>query len=208
MVIYKIINLINKNIYIGQDYSNRQNYFGSGVFIKRAIKKYGIENFKKEILEHCSSRKQLNEREIYWIQKLNSKVPNGYNITDDGEGFKGKHTDETKRKISKNHADFSGKNHPMFGKHISEEHKRKLIESNKGRVGWNKGKVALNKGSHHTEEAKQKIRAKRAQQIITEETKQKIGKALRGYKHSEKSKQNMSQGKIDMWKKRKQVQEV
>lgn len=202
MIIYKVTNLISGKSYIGQYSGNKQDYYGSGKLIKRAIQKYGIENFKKEILEICSSKKQLDKREIFWIKKLNSKAPNGYNLTDGGEGFRGNHTEKTKQKISENHADFSGKNHPMFGKHISEEHKRKLIKSRK-KPFWNKGKVALNKGSHHTEEAKQKIRIKRAQQIITEKTKQKIRKALKGYKHSEKSKQNMREGKISWWKERK-----
>lgn len=169
MIIYKVTNLISGKSYIGQYSGNKQDYYGSGKLIKRAIQKYGIENFKKEILEICSSKKQLNEREIYWIKKLNSKSLNGYNLTDGGEGgntfdfhklncqcsfCKAKRHElllkSVRQKISKNHADFSGKNNPMFGKHLSEEHKRKLIEANTGRVGWNKG-------GFRTKEIKQKI---------------------------------------------------
>ena len=50
MQIYKITNLINGKIYIGQDSNDRLDYFGSGLLIKRAIKKYGKENFNKQII--------------------------------------------------------------------------------------------------------------------------------------------------------------
>ena len=51
--------------------------------IHQAIRKYGIENFAFEVLEECAEA-LLNEREIYWIAKLNSKQ-NGYNMTDGGD---------------------------------------------------------------------------------------------------------------------------
>ncbi len=54
MEIYKITNNINKKIYIGKDITCNPNYFGSGVFIKKAITKYGRENFTKEIIDFCS----------------------------------------------------------------------------------------------------------------------------------------------------------
>ena len=47
MIIYKTTNLVNKKIYIGQDSKNNPEYLGSGAIVKKAIKKYGKENFKK-----------------------------------------------------------------------------------------------------------------------------------------------------------------
>ena len=47
MEIYKITNLINNKIYIGKDTTSDPNYFGSGLLINRAFKKYGKENFTK-----------------------------------------------------------------------------------------------------------------------------------------------------------------
>ena len=81
-IIYKTTNLINGKIYVGQDSFNNVEYFGSGKIIKQAIEKYGKENFKKEILEKCSSREELDERETFWIQELKSHDREiGYNIS-------------------------------------------------------------------------------------------------------------------------------
>lgn len=72
-------------------------------YIGRAIRKYGLKNFKVEILEECETPEQLNEREIFWISTLNTKSPNGYNLTDGGEGMHGfKYNEETRAKISTN----------------------------------------------------------------------------------------------------------
>jgi group I intron endonuclease len=85
MVIYKTTNLINGKFYIGKDKHNNPKYFGSGKVLKQAIKKYGIENFAKEIIEECDDEKYWLEREIYWIQFYDS-INNGYNIALGGNG--------------------------------------------------------------------------------------------------------------------------
>lgn len=93
--IYKITNIINGKVYVGQavDIKRRWQEHCSHSFspthisynhtIHRAIRKYGIENFTFEVLEECAET-LLNEKEIYWIAKLNSKQ-NGYNMTDGGD---------------------------------------------------------------------------------------------------------------------------
>lgn len=50
MQIYKITNLITGRIYIGQTNGKRDRYYGGGLIIKQAVKKYGKKNFKKEII--------------------------------------------------------------------------------------------------------------------------------------------------------------
>ena len=64
--IYKITNKLDGKIYIGKHSSQDlyDNYMGSGKYIRRAIKKYGIENFEKEILFILDS-----EEEAYKIEK-------------------------------------------------------------------------------------------------------------------------------------------
>jgi len=86
MIIYEIKNKVNGKSYIGQHSSNELgSYWGSGKLIKQAIEKYGVENFERIILENCSNKDELNEREIYWIREKNS-IKNGYNLTEGGTG--------------------------------------------------------------------------------------------------------------------------
>jgi group I intron endonuclease len=85
MIIYKTTNLVNGKFYIGKDAKNKKSYLGSGNILKEAIKKYGKENFKKEILEVCTSLEELSEREKYWIEKLDA-INLGYNLTEGGTG--------------------------------------------------------------------------------------------------------------------------
>lgn len=97
--IYVTTNLISKKIYIGQRKGLfNTNYYGSGKYLIRAIKKYGKENFEVKFLEYCYSLNFLNDREKYWIKKLNSIQPNGYNISTgghNGDNFKN-HPDRDK----------------------------------------------------------------------------------------------------------------
>ena len=107
--IYKIENLINHKIYIGQttkerptDRFSQHRYLArhpeqetSISYLHRAMNKYGIENFSFEIVELCSEE-ELDEREIYWIKYYDSQnQEHGYNLADGGLGCRGyKHTDE------------------------------------------------------------------------------------------------------------------
>lgn len=98
-VVYLIINMVNGKKYVGQTTQPLKKRFNQHAKSKKthlgnAIRKYGVENFTIEVLEECYSREQLNEREIFWIAKLNCKHPNGYNLTDGGKGLKG-FTEET-----------------------------------------------------------------------------------------------------------------
>ena len=86
--IYKITNKINQKIYIGKHKSTffDQSYWGSGKLINRAYKKYGKENFTREFLEECQDLETLNKQEKYYINLYESKYPNGYNISNGGDG--------------------------------------------------------------------------------------------------------------------------
>jgi group I intron endonuclease len=86
MHIYKTTNKITGKFYIGKEVGYKTYYLGSGKLLLQAIEKHGKENFIKETLEHCNSVEQLNEREIYWINKLNALGNQGYNMAAGGSG--------------------------------------------------------------------------------------------------------------------------
>ena len=176
--VYKTTNLINGKIYIGQHKSASfsEDYKGSGKYLRRAIAKYGWENFLVELIESANSKQELNELEIKWIEKFNARDSSiGYNISKGGEtwsyNWKGIpksdlhkqhlseansgrcHTDEERKKMSEAH---KGKQFTLehrqhmsenFKKNYTDERRRKVSEANKRR-----------EYKPLSEEAKQKIR--------------------------------------------------
>lgn len=87
--IYITTNNINKKSYIGKKkyVKGWEDYLGSGIVLNNAIKKYGKENFSRKIIEECTSRDELNQREIYWIEFYNAvENRNFYNIASGGDG--------------------------------------------------------------------------------------------------------------------------
>ena len=149
MQIYKTTNLINDKIYVGQDQNNNSWYYGSGNLIKLAIKKYGKEKFTKEIIEHCTDIDDLNDAEIFWIWKLNSLVPNGYNITKGGGGKLGvshPHTEEHKRKISESKKGKTmGKDNHFYGKHHTEASNLKNRNAHLGKKHSEESKLLISR---------------------------------------------------------------
>ena len=85
--VYKTTNLVNGKIYVGQKKSDKfiPTYFGSGTLIRRAVEKYGADNFKVEIIDSSEDAFDLDERETFWIEELKSNFKYGnYNIADGG----------------------------------------------------------------------------------------------------------------------------
>jgi group I intron endonuclease len=108
--IYKITNLVNNHVYIGQTRSHRLNknkyrpfgYMGRFKdhvnecnsnkknvcrYLNSAINKYGVDNFKCEKMLECAID-ELDENEIKYIKECNSLFPNGYNLTEGGKTCK------------------------------------------------------------------------------------------------------------------------
>lgn len=88
--IYKIENILNHKIYIGQSVHIERRWAehcfpSKKSIISKAIQKYGKENFTFQVLEECSID-ELDDKEIYYIKKFDSIVPNGYNVTDYVDG--------------------------------------------------------------------------------------------------------------------------
>lgn len=86
--IYKITNLINNKNYIGKHKTNNLNdgYIGSGLILNYAYKKYGIDNFKKDILAFSPTLKMTNFLEKAFINMYRNMGQAQYNIADGGDG--------------------------------------------------------------------------------------------------------------------------
>lgn len=119
MVVYKITNLINSKIYIGQTtrtlkrrWNQHCNKNTGCCAIKNAIQKYGKENFVIESIEVCYSQQELDIKEKYWVNFYNSLSPNGYNLKTGGEHAI--YSLEARKKMSEiRKGRFKGKDHPF-----------------------------------------------------------------------------------------------
>ena len=139
--VYVITNLINNKQYVGQSknpeqrfkqhcYHNKKNYTS---LISCAIQKYGKDNFKMEILYYGP---EYNEKEIYYISKLNTLTPDGYNIATGGEKPPYLHGTEIYFcKLTNEEAD-EIKKELMAGNSVKEVQKKynKVTESTIGRI--------------------------------------------------------------------------
>jgi len=169
MIIYLTTNNINRKIYVGKYCGTYKNYLGSGIYIKRAIKKYGKENFVRETLEdNIDDHDYLCEREIYWIKFYDATNPEiGYNLCKGGGGLLGfKHLEKTKEKMSES----------AMGHIVSKETKEKIVKNHVGMTG-----------KSHSEETKEKLRIMVSRENNpmwgkhhSIETRKKIGLAVNG----------------------------
>ena len=136
MIIYKITNLIDDKVYIGQTTKAISKRWKQHIGSKRpypismAIKKYGSETFKVEIIEECHSRQELDEKEAFYIKLHNCISPNGYNLRLGGNTAT--HSKETREKIS-----MKNKGKKVI---ISKETKIKMSEAQKGNKNHRFGK--------------------------------------------------------------------
>jgi group I intron endonuclease len=139
--IYLTTNLINQKKYIGYC-SHKENgiYLGSGKLLKRAIKKYGRNNFKREILEECSSFEEMSKAEKFWVEKFDAvNDPNFYNLVPGGLGgnsevlkiYWNKFSPEERKKLR--NWDHSSKESKLRGRTLTEEHKNKISDTEKGK---------------------------------------------------------------------------
>ena len=87
-LIYQVRNKLNGMIYIGKHMTNDKDddYMGSGIRIRRAIEKYGIENFEKTILFECESADEMNAKEAEIVNEDFIARDDVYNIKLGGDG--------------------------------------------------------------------------------------------------------------------------
>ena len=208
-IIYIIKNKVNNKIYVGQTSSkkgfkgrypcggegiervfkchkrNRDNNRTYNEHLLRSIEKYGFDAFEvDEEFDVAYSKEELDKLEDMYIKVYDCmNSDNGYNNKEGGSH--GKYSKESKEKMSENK---KGENNPMYGKCLTEEHKRKLRESRKG--------VKLTK-----EHIEQLIKSKKGKPL-SQEHRDKISKAntgenngFYGKHHTEETRQKMSEAK-------------
>ena len=206
MIIYCVENLINGKRYIGQSQKFNSNeefqksdYWGSGVAIKRAYKKYGKEKFKRWVLiKDIKTKEKLDFYERLWIKKLKTKGQ--YNLSSGGEGNCGfEMTQDQKNKLSQSIKNYYINGGEPWNKNIPQPIKIKLKISNKlkgrslpvdvkikisnklkGRIFTEehrnnlKGKPVWCEGKKLTEDHKLKISIGNTGKTLTQATKDKI----------------------------------
>ena len=209
--IYTLKNFVNGKIYVGQTNKPKKRLWehfnaakeGQKSLLYYAIRKYGEENFVFKVIEDCEDE-ITNQKEEFWITHFDS-FENGYNSTTGGDHYK--LSDEAKKKIGDH----------FRGKHLSEEHKQKLRETNKGKKppphteetlrkmsASMKGKNTAPKSEEHrrklsearrkwrlTDEQKAAINANK--KPVSEETRQKLSAVNKGRKRSEETKKRISE---------------
>lgn len=152
--VYMHENRVNGKKYIGitsqkptRRWANGEGYRMCPRFFN-AIQKYGWDAFRHDILFTDLSQQEAERLEVELITKYGTlEKEKGYNLSAGGggcsgykltpeqrrkqsEALKGRvFTDEHRRKISENHADLSGSNHPNYGKQLRAETKRKISEN-------------------------------------------------------------------------------
>lgn len=197
--IYLIRNLVNNKTYVGQHNGTVNYYFGSGQNIKRAIKKYGKENFTKTILKKGNFNQLfLDELEKHYIRLYSpARTPNSYNLTDGGQGPNNwKPTDEQRAKmkaraikrcedpeVRKKMGDH------MRGKKMlpqTAEALRKSVIGNKWNIGRKRSKESIEKmaaqfrGRTYTDQQRKNMSNGRRGMKLSEEHKRNLGLSKKG----------------------------
>lgn len=183
--IYKIMNIVDNKIYIGQSWNIRKRFTEHkrllnkeqhpNRYLQFAWNKYGSESFEFSVvcdlsfvdtLDNQKAQKLLDDAEIAWLDYFGGENSNNiYNFKSGGS--RGKYSDEYKQKLSEDRkGKFTGKDNPMYGRHHSEETKKRISKNRKGTSSWNKGK-------HHSEETRRKISIANSNRVITEEERAK-----------------------------------
>lgn len=113
-ILYKTTNKINGKYYIGihRTYNIDDGYMGSGKLLRSAIKKYGIENFEREVIKYCNSLEELIDEERFIVNEQFVLDKSTYNMELGGAG----------------------------GKIWTQEMRSQMSESKMGSTPWNKGK--------------------------------------------------------------------
>lgn len=161
MIIYKIQNKTNGKSYIGQTVESLQKRRNQHLATKgcraisNALRKYGSNNFEWTILYEADCIETLNFMEEYYIEKLNTLAPSGYNLQSGGNNRL--HSLETRQLMSERRKNMSDEtkakiSRASIGRKVSEETKEKISQANKGKHLSNEHKKKISESRRHLSE--------------------------------------------------------
>lgn len=194
-IIYCATNKVNGKKYIG--YTTKEIEYRRKCHEKKALKntpyifhralmKYGFENFEWKVLFDVENER-LNTLEIVSIRMYKTKVPNGYNMTDGGDGTIGlKKSKETRKKLSDS----------MKSKWESEEFREqmRIVSLLIDQAARGRKISARRKGHEVSLETREKLSKANLGKLRDEKTKSKISSTMKGREFSEEHKANISKG--------------
>lgn len=151
--IYLRTNTVNGKQYVGQtsNYRKRNNHWNSlkmpyaNELLTTDRGKYGLDKWESKVLAECDDS-EGDYWEQYYIKELDTKYPNGYNMSDGGKGTPNIFvSEETRKKLSDS---LKGRSSWLKGKHHSEEARKKMSEAHKGK--HNSVNTEIKKGEHRS----------------------------------------------------------
>ena len=172
--IYKITNLTNNKIYVGKHSCENleDNYMGSGKWLNRAIKKYGIENFKKEILHIFDTPDEAYRKEKELVNDEFIRRKDVYNLIMGGDCFESINSNIELRKEKNRRAAMTMHKITWQDEKFVERKRISIIEQNKRLHKEGILKSPDWTGRKHREETKRKIGDKNAISQIGEKNSQ------------------------------------
>lgn len=190
MVIYVITHVASSRKYVGQTVKKakirkREHLNAAGgvldqsytknMYIVRALRKDGADAFTFEVIEQCSSRAELDEREAFWIKELNTLSPNGFNLKSGATGVDGVViAPEVKQRISKaNKGRVKG---PEWRAALSRSHMGKVLTP-EWRANVGKAQLGKKRGPR-TVAVKAKIAAALKDRPLSEERKTAVREGM------------------------------
>jgi len=145
-IVYYIFNIESGKGYVGKTVLLLNIRVGSHLkndsYIGNALRKYGLEHFKVVVIDSGHSDKELYDKEILWIDILDTLAPNGYNLSCGGEGTSGYKLEEETRKAM---------SYAQKGKKVSDRLRQMASITHKGKIVSEETRIKMSisgKGKH------------------------------------------------------------